>query len=59
MPDDPYTIKNMQAITVRFASTPTIQNSGAIAGYATYKKGTLLFNVECYLIAIKGIYRKG
>ncbi|KAL9950597.1 hypothetical protein ACROYT_G043120 [Oculina patagonica] len=36
-----YTIQHMRAITARFASNPANQSSGAIAGYATYKKGTL------------------
>ncbi|XP_078347241.1 tolloid-like protein 2 [Oculina patagonica] len=36
-----YTIKQMQAITARFKSNERTEDSGAIAGYATYKKGTL------------------
>ena len=58
MPDVPvYTIKQMQAITVRFASNPGKENSGAIAGYATYKQGTLSFTVECNLV-IEGNKKK-
>ncbi|KAL9956323.1 hypothetical protein ACROYT_G037787 [Oculina patagonica] len=41
-----YTIKQMQAITARFKSNERTEDSGAIAGYATYKKGALFVSVE-------------
>ncbi|KAJ7355095.1 hypothetical protein OS493_027884 [Desmophyllum pertusum] len=40
-PDIAYiTIKQMQAVRVRFKSNRNKEHSGVIAGYATYKKGT-------------------
>ena len=41
-----YTIKLMQAVTVRFASNNANEFSGAIAGYASYNEGILFFTVE-------------
>ena len=38
-----YTIKQMQAVTIRFASNRDDENSGVIAGYASYKKGYCFF----------------
>ncbi|XP_020631707.1 cubilin-like [Orbicella faveolata] len=35
-----YTIKQMRAVTVRFSSNRRDESSGAIAGYASYKKDT-------------------
>ena len=52
-----YTIEQMQAVTVRFASNLDDEFSGVIAGYASYKKGLFFFTVECNL-AIEAIYLK-
>ena len=41
-----YTIKNMQAVNVRFASNLDEEFSGAIAGYASYEKGLFFFTVS-------------
>ena len=43
-PDVPYyTIRQMQAVTIRFASNRDDESSGVIAGYASYKKGYCFF----------------
>lgn len=52
-----YPIKQMQAVTVRFASNRRDEFSGAIAGYASYKKGMFFFTVE-HNLAIEQIYLK-
>lgn len=49
-----YTIKNMQAVNVRFASNLDEQFSGAIAGYASYEKGLFFFTAS----AIEAIHLK-
>ena len=43
-PDVPYyRIKQLQAVTIRFASNVGDESSGVIAGYASYKKGYCFF----------------
>ena len=52
-----YTIKQTQAVTIRFASNPDDEFSGAIPGYASYEKGLFFFTADCNL-AIEAIYLK-
>lgn len=47
----------MQAVTVRFASNPAKEFSGAIAGYASYNESMFFFTVE-HNLAIEDIYLK-